>query len=218
VHCHISPPWYVHAKLTLLQKYQWGFSFVQLLVMNIMLLVWIIGILLMWAVARATLQQRNRSNIAGEYKATVELAASMRKELSEEPDELLVLSEEEIKERIRGVDGGNISYNTSVLERPMSVKEKVKAWCRRELWWLCSLLVLVIAVSCVWALLLTRTLRRRVNNLVLNLVVVVAYMASGCVYGLVFSLAFGSTWRSRGLFTLFWVAMSVALLFILTYW
>jgi uncharacterized protein YpmS len=73
----------------LLQKYQWGFSFVQLLVMNIMLLVWIIGMLLMWAVARATLQQQNRSNITGEYKATVELAASMRKELSEEPDELL---------------------------------------------------------------------------------------------------------------------------------
>jgi hypothetical protein len=206
VHCHILPPWYVHAKLTLLQKYQWGFSFVQLLVMNIMLLVWIIGILLMWAVARATLQQRNRSNIAGEYKATVELVASMRKELSEEPDELLILSEEEMKERIRGVDGGNISYNTSVLERPMSVKERVKAWCRRELWWLCSLLVLVVAVSCAWALLLT-------DSVMDFFVVLVAFLASGCVYGLVFSLAFGSTWRSRGLFTLFWVAVSVALLF-----
>jgi hypothetical protein len=181
--------------------------------MNIMLLLWIIGILIMWAVACATLQQRNRTDIASEYKATVELAASMHKELSQEPKELLLLSEREIKERIGGVDGGNIAYNTSILERPMSLKKKVKAWFRREVWWLCSLLALVIAVSCLWPLLLVRNMSilGQIQNVVVQkLLVVVAFLASGCICGLFFSLAFGSTSRSRGLFTLCWVVLSVA--------
>jgi hypothetical protein len=72
----------------------------------------------------ATLQQQNRTTIAGEYKAIVELTASMRKQLSEEPNELLVLPEADIKERIRGVDGGSVAYTTSILERPHVIERE----------------------------------------------------------------------------------------------
>jgi hypothetical protein len=177
--------------------------------MHIMLLLWIIGILLMWAVARATLQQRNRTNIAGEYKATVELAASMRKDLSEKPNKLFLLSEGEIKERIQCVDGGNVAYTTSILDSPVPSKEKTKAWCKREVWWLSSLLVLLVAAICIWPQLMRGV--GHIHDFVVHKVLVgIAFLTSGGVCGLSFSLAFGSTWRSRGLFTLSFIVLSIA--------
>jgi hypothetical protein len=68
-------------------------------------------------------------------------------------------------------------------------------------------------MSCLWALLLTGALGMLLNIPVFKSFVVVTFLASGYVCGLIFSLAFGTTRRSRGLFTLCWVALAVAPLF-----
>jgi hypothetical protein len=85
-----------------------------------MLLFWALGLLAMWARARYTMHLRNRTTVAGEHKATLELAASMVQELTPDNTDLLSLSEQQIKKRIRGVRGGNIAYSSSIVERRYS--------------------------------------------------------------------------------------------------
>ncbi|KAF2676643.1 hypothetical protein K458DRAFT_379709 [Lentithecium fluviatile CBS 122367] len=165
--------------------YQWGFSFIQLFVMNIMLLVWAIGILTMWAVTRMTMRKRGRRAIAGEHKATLELAASMNKELFIENADLQSLSEQDIKERITNVAGGNIAYSLFILNERTPLNVEIRAWFKRERWWLCAISLFLIPASFVW--------------IWPPLVAEVALL--GPLFGLVFSVAFGTTYRSRILFT-----------------
>jgi hypothetical protein len=83
--------------------------------MTVMLLLWSLGILAMWARARYTMHQRSRTVVAGEHKAVLELAASMYEELSTGSTDMLSLSERELKKRIKEVRGGNIAYSSPVI-------------------------------------------------------------------------------------------------------
>ncbi|KAH7385960.1 hypothetical protein BKA66DRAFT_569276 [Pyrenochaeta sp. MPI-SDFR-AT-0127] len=63
------------------QTYQWGFSFIQLILMMIFLLMWSIGITTMWAQSRRTIRKVGRRGVAGNNKAIFELAHTMHQEL-----------------------------------------------------------------------------------------------------------------------------------------
>ncbi|KAI0582429.1 hypothetical protein Ptr902_00693 [Pyrenophora tritici-repentis] len=100
--------------------YQWGFSFIQLFMMVIILIIWTIGILVMWRRSQSTVKRRARKEVAGENKAILELSYTMRRQLSEhtreEGEDDSTITESVLSDRIKkDLQGGSISYLTPLL-------------------------------------------------------------------------------------------------------
>ncbi|KAF2020102.1 hypothetical protein BU24DRAFT_477246 [Aaosphaeria arxii CBS 175.79] len=112
-------------------NYKWGFSFVQLFCMVVMLLIWSIGILAMRIQARSTLRRRGRESIAGRHKAVIQLAAAMQEHMGDRNLMLESLDEIDLERRIKEVQGGAISYAfpTSGITRSQSTTLRYfRAW------------------------------------------------------------------------------------------
>ncbi|USP75159.1 uncharacterized protein yc1106_02433 [Curvularia clavata] len=60
--------------------YQWGFSFIQSFITILLLLIWSIGIYIMWLRSHSVMKRRGRTDIAGEHKAVLELAQAMQQQ------------------------------------------------------------------------------------------------------------------------------------------
>lgn len=154
---------YVFIKLPLIlnwrsaQTYQWGFSFVQLNLMIILLLIWSVGTCLMWLQSQLTMEARGRKEVAGVHKAVLELAESMalqlRKSEEEEDGTIVTLSESRLHGRIeRHLNGGSISYDTPLLLTMAYPHDKLgalKAILKEEVGWIlvCLLYVGLTLVS-----------------------------------------------------------------------
>ena len=69
----------------------WGFSFLQLYIVLVLLTVWTLGTYILWLKAHLTLAQRNDSEIPVKFKATLHLVSIVNKEfavIGEEPSAL----------------------------------------------------------------------------------------------------------------------------------
>lgn len=76
-------------------------------------------------------------DVRGEYRAVLELAAVVRKELDIEDTDLSLLREKQLKERIdKEIQGGAIShaYPDSRL-KVYSIRKGLKTWFKKERWW-----------------------------------------------------------------------------------
>lgn len=179
------------AKLTLWQNYQWGFSFIQLFIMNMMLLMWTTGILIMWSRAKVTMHERGRNTSSGEHKAVLELASAMRMELSNQDVDLTQSAEEAIERRIRDVNGGRVLYASPLLVKPPA-RTGVIVWFTREKWWLLATSVSFTITATIW---------------LFDFWLMIWWI--GPTFGLIMSLEFGSTNSSRSSVVLIWTILSV---------
>ncbi|KAG9200473.1 hypothetical protein G6514_006984 [Epicoccum nigrum] len=190
------------------ESYQWGFSFIQLAVMLILLWIWTIGIVIMYTTSKFTRLQRGRPDVAGEYKAVFELADAMHTQLiqltKEEgtSDDVRSITESTLRQRIKSdLRGGTIAYDTNILldkaDQPGDANNwTFKAWAMREMWWLLALAV-AVAVDGVAISLLVR------NNMTSNVWIFPALpLAIG------FAMFVGSTHASR-VMVLTWAVLLV---------
>ncbi|KAJ4361735.1 hypothetical protein N0V95_001628 [Ascochyta clinopodiicola] len=133
------------------KDYQWGFSFIQLALMMLLLWLWTLGTTTLHTISTLRLKQQHRTSVAGEYKAVFELADAMHVQLSSTSDETATddamdprqLSESSLRQRIKSdLHGGAIAYDDAV--PPPDDERKTctfRAWVRREVWWLLALAV-----------------------------------------------------------------------------
>ena len=162
----------------------------------------------MWASAKVTMKQRGRQDVAGEYRAVFELADAMHDQLSsvatEEAQDARQMKESTLRQRItKDLRGGAVAYDTALLSKQEGVIEDnewtLKAWARRELWWLIALVAsIVIDVVCIRAFVIGL---QRTNLFV--------FWALPLV--LIFAMYVGTTHSSRGM-VLLWVALVVCVL------
>lgn len=190
------------------QNYQWGFSFIQLVIMMILLWLWTIGITIMWALTKLTMKQRGREDVAGEYKAVFELSDAMREQLSplqnEDAKDVREIDESTLRKRItKDLRGGTIAYETLLLSEGESSTAdsdwSVKGWAKREAWWLLAL----------------------VTSMIVSGLCIRAFISQGgrgdlfifwaLPFALMFSMYVGTTHRSRSM-VLFWAALVVCVL------
>ncbi|KAI4667136.1 uncharacterized protein J4E79_001820 [Alternaria viburni] len=90
----------------------------------------------MWLRAYMVMQKRGREkeNVAGEYKAVLELASTMREQttglVSEEGDEVLTVTEAKLRRRIeKDLRGGSISYAAPlVLQNKKTRQLDIRVW------------------------------------------------------------------------------------------
>ncbi|KAF2848402.1 hypothetical protein T440DRAFT_556724 [Plenodomus tracheiphilus IPT5] len=132
-----------------IETYQWGFSYIQLIIMLIFCLIWATGISCMHIHAYYTMKHRGRTDVAGVYKATLELAHAMNTHLLTTGEfstkEILALTESELHTRLdKDNRGGAVAYdNPLVLDGNEKGGVGFKSWIRKEAWWLSAIFVLL---------------------------------------------------------------------------
>ncbi|KAF2869436.1 hypothetical protein BDV95DRAFT_99821 [Massariosphaeria phaeospora] len=162
------------------KNYQWGFSFIQLFLMVLLLLFWTIGIYFMWLSAYYNMRARGRDAVAREYKAIVDLAGAMHKGLPTDRQDLQILTEKEIKALVKESNGGRISYVSPISDGAFSHRKRFIAWLREDKWWRLIVVVSVGLLNMIWP-----------GGFLVG-------MLGRCLAcGLLFGVSVGSTWRSR---------------------
>jgi len=162
--------------LTPPQTYKWGFSFLQLTLMLLLLLLWTLGVLTMYISAQITLRTSGYAAAVGEYTAVFALASAVTSQLNtesdkEKPSTVHLLSESVIRRRVaRELNGGSIllekqSRAEVVLDGRIDdayhAASSLGALLRLEIWWLVVFTILFLGVLVVvgfsrrayWALL-----------------------------------------------------------------
>lgn len=184
--------------------------------MNMTLMLWTIGIFIMWIRSHKILRERGRKEVAGEHKAIFELAEAMRTQLislgKDNVEDVPALGELDLRCRItKDLHGGSISYdypqppirsikdNISAGWRTKlkAKKEKWWTWTRKEKWWLTTFFISYVLCSTVgWY-----------SFYPLWLFIISLPLA------FVFALCYGSTKKSRGVLFL-WSFLLLSLIFI----
>ncbi|XPS95522.1 hypothetical protein M3J09_004810 [Ascochyta lentis] len=137
------------------KDYQWGFSFIQLIIMMLLLWFWTLGTTILWTSSKLSMKQRGRDSVAGEYKAIFELADAMHAQLADmeteegEENNARSLTESKLRQRIKkNLNGGAIAYDTTLLpEHDANDPWTLRAWAAREAWWLAALVASLIITA-----------------------------------------------------------------------
>jgi hypothetical protein len=167
--------------------------------MVIFLLIWTVGIYIMYLRAHFTPRLQTRTCVAGEIKAVFELSEAMKTGFQSIDEDPTNLEEHQLRRRIRDtLKGGQIAYNNTVpvlLDSPQrySFRKGVLRWLRREKWWLIALVIVSTLFSTAWIY---------SSGFFLFML--------GPVVGIIFAMQIGSTLRSR-LFIVFVLSLASAL-------
>jgi hypothetical protein len=112
--------------------------------MLILCIIWTIGMLVMWTQAHFTMALRGRAEVAGEYKAVLELAAALNTHLLQPEEEtksgaLLALPEKVLRRRVtQDTRGGSMAYEQSL--QTGDAWREISKVLRKEVWWILSIL------------------------------------------------------------------------------
>ena len=138
-------------------SYAWGFSFLLLFITVLFTAIWSIGIYIMWLDAHLNSRYDRAGREMGTYRAALDLARAMRKDMGEEATENL--SNTELKERVkRHLNGGRISFellDSADIDRhrlPMTRITSVMLWWEFNGWDTWSKRKRIAVLSCVVAL------------------------------------------------------------------
>ena len=120
-----------------LQTYQWGFSYIQLNVMLIILFIWTWGVYFMWLKAHLTMRIRNRKGPSGDFKSIVELSEAIRAEMEKLGKDVNDLTNDELKELSREqLRGGKMGYVSSIMPEHYSFRKGLSRWARQQWPWI----------------------------------------------------------------------------------
>lgn len=114
--------------------YKWGFSFLLLFITFVLTTIWSIGMYVMWLDAHLHSRYNRAGRQIGTYRAVLDLAKAMRKDMGEDATENL--SNTELKEKInRRLNGGVIGYQ--MLDQPGTGHEMLPLtrWESMKIWW-----------------------------------------------------------------------------------
>ncbi|KAH6869687.1 hypothetical protein B0T10DRAFT_523526 [Thelonectria olida] len=127
-----------------LKKFQWGFSFIQVTLMAIFLVIWTAGIYVMWLKAHLTLRLNGHPGTAQGWKCLLQLAEVMEKQLKGAGIDSKALSDPELKDQIRKLlESGSVSSAIEFSKGNYSFRRGFCCWLKRERWWVLSLFVFI---------------------------------------------------------------------------
>ncbi|KAM7213210.1 hypothetical protein V8F06_011425 [Rhypophila decipiens] len=201
------------------KSYQWGFSFLQVFLMAILLLIWTCGTHFTWLKAQKTLEKQKKlheadKEVPSEFKASLALASTVGFEMAmagkENPE---LLTNDQLHSAIQGdLHGGRIMSSTS--EITTTIPEQYNPM--KEIWSICKRRWFIFPALVLTTLCMT----------ILVLLPIMSFLVGGAIFliplhtGLVFAISIGSTSRSRGFFawagfisTLFWTVVGVMLFY-----
>jgi hypothetical protein len=172
--------------------------------MDIMLLIWTIGVITMWWRAQATMLKRGRLTVTGINKAVIELAAAMSKELDLNVLDEELPSEVQVQKSINAKEGGCISYSNQLLTEKHLPNTSLRRWLMRDTWWILATFLFVVASCCMWSVSSFFAFSTPGSLL--------GFWSHGPTLGLLIALGVGTTPKSRGVFILVCTILSSILL------
>ncbi|KAK4212638.1 hypothetical protein QBC37DRAFT_483654 [Rhypophila decipiens] len=182
------------------KSYQWGFSFLQVFLMAILLLIWTSGTYFTWLKAHKTLEKQVQldevdKEVPSEFKSALTFASTVQFEMAmagkEKPE--LSLTNGQLHSAIqRDLHGGRIMSTTS--EITTNIPEQYNPM--KEIWSLCKRRWFIFPALVFTTLCMTT----------LVLLPIMTFFVAGAIVliplhtGFVFAISIGSTSRSRGFF------------------
>ncbi|KAK3319599.1 hypothetical protein B0T19DRAFT_487913 [Cercophora scortea] len=126
--------------------YQWGFSYLQLFLSLLMLLVWTTGVFTLWLRGHLELAQHGEHEMPGKLKAALNLVHSVNEEFlaSSEKPPIDISSRQLENDTETRLNGGRIRLRALDQRESINVKSYVMDWARREKWWLVALMAMTL--------------------------------------------------------------------------
>jgi hypothetical protein len=122
--------------LTSRQRYQWGFSWLQLFIDLLLLLFWAIGIWLLWLKAHKELKRRGGVEPASRYEAVLDLASALEQEVSKTGETTRALTSKQpeilVKDRL---SGGAMKSEAPIQLSRYSFRASFWPWIMEHKWW-----------------------------------------------------------------------------------
>ncbi|KAI1453737.1 hypothetical protein F4805DRAFT_442369 [Annulohypoxylon moriforme] len=188
-----------------LNQYQWGFSFAQLFILSVLLMIWTIGISIMWLRAHYKLPLQGHPETPKGWKALIILADAMNMELPEADIDTHTLKDTDVKDAIRErLGGGTVQFDAPLTRKEYSFRTGIYSWAKnntlgkwfyRNKWWVMAFLLAAVPLTPVM-----------ISGLYVLPSGVFLLAISGCaILGILFALAVGSTTRSRLFVMSLWV-------------
>ncbi|KAI2621152.1 hypothetical protein GGR54DRAFT_90698 [Hypoxylon sp. NC1633] len=182
-------------------RFQWGFSFIQLFIVVICLAIWTIGTYLMWLKARFQLPLRGQAEVPKGWRSALILVERMSKELQEADIDPHSLTDRQLKKEIyQRLQGGSVSFDIPLTRSGYSFRQATKNWLKKELRWFISFLIVTFGVSpglICGALALPSLFSWPILYLFIILSV-------SLIVGILFAMIVGSTRRGRLLMVMSW--------------
>ncbi|KAK3690449.1 hypothetical protein B0T22DRAFT_481627 [Podospora appendiculata] len=126
--------------------YQWGFSFLQLFLGLLMLLVWTTGVFILWLRGHLELAQHGEHEVPGKLKAALDLVLRVNEDFSSSEKPPSNISSRQLEEDTETrLNGGRIQLRALDQRERINVKRVVVEWARREKWWLVALMVMALS-------------------------------------------------------------------------
>ncbi|KAK1982860.1 hypothetical protein LZ30DRAFT_749030 [Colletotrichum cereale] len=124
------------------ESYEWGFSYLQLFIMVVLLVAWTLCLAYMWIKARLTMRTRQRYDVPKGYKGVLELSSAIRKQLQEsDPDDL---SHDQLHEEIKKrLEGGMIELEQVDTPDIYDLWRGAWEYGKNEKWWVVAILSLL---------------------------------------------------------------------------
>jgi hypothetical protein len=193
-------------------EYQWGFSFIQLFLLTLAVLIWTGGIWIMWLKAHLQLPLVGQSEVPCGWRCVIELAEAMSQEFRETNIDPRALTDRQLKALVyKQMRGGAVGFSTPLTRNGYGFRKGFVAWLKKDRWWL-------VAFGGVSAGLLPITItwpfwRRDSSGFTTyHVEIYIFFMAvvPGLAWGLIFAMLVGRSNRSRSFLVFCWVAVSVA--------
>ncbi|KAK4444532.1 hypothetical protein QBC34DRAFT_474791 [Podospora aff. communis PSN243] len=139
-----------HGSCQALEAYQWGFSYLQIIVVSAMLFVWTIGICLTWTKAHLSLLQQANPRVPTKYEATIMLASDIH--LSLRPDNKPDVHQSIDRCINQDLKGGRISVFETTNPTDVDLWKELSNWIKHNKWWFAGLIILTPYSLFGWAL------------------------------------------------------------------
>jgi hypothetical protein len=119
------------------QTYQWGFSFLQLFVVILLLLLWFIVVYTMWLKGHLDLKQRHGDEAPATFQAVLNLAEALNHELNSVGEVPSALTNRQLNCCIsKQLNGGRVALQTpSSPTSGYSFRKGLWSWIKREKRW-----------------------------------------------------------------------------------
>ncbi|KAK0615263.1 hypothetical protein B0T17DRAFT_602313 [Bombardia bombarda] len=125
------------------RQFQWGFSVAQLCISMVSLVLWSVGLYLVWLKANMQLPLEGMPEVPRGWMALIILGDAIRAELSAQEIDPSSLTDDELKKKIsEHLRGGAVSLSDKDLKHPgYSLRRGFLVWLKREKWWFAALCI-----------------------------------------------------------------------------
>ncbi|KAK3987145.1 hypothetical protein QBC44DRAFT_372434 [Cladorrhinum sp. PSN332] len=119
-------------------RYHWGFSYLQTIILDILILMWTLGIFLIWLKAEINLPLPGHQEVPRGWLSLLQMADSLRTECVDSDISVTHTTDSVLKREVpKTINGGHISFDTNWGGDTgmLSLRTWIWAWCKNSPGW-----------------------------------------------------------------------------------